>query len=104
MASDIHFLLKKIVDEKGIGYVFGAPIDVIISNDNVVSLRLFIYQKIERLIKKKGIFGVPDMIIEILSLSSHYRDTYEKKAIYERAGVREHWLVDPCMKTIEIRY
>ncbi len=37
---------------------------------------------------------VPDLIVEILSPGNAYRDRGEKKAIYERNGVREYWLVD----------
>src|SRR5262245_59470675 len=37
---------------------------------------------------------VPDLVVEVLSPSTASRDRGEKKAIYERNGVREHWLVD----------
>lgn len=38
---------------------------------------------------------VPDVVFEILSPSTRSRDRGEKKAIYERNGVREYWLLDP---------
>ena len=37
---------------------------------------------------------VPDLIVEILSPSTLSRDRGEKKAIYERGGVLEYWLLD----------
>jgi Uma2 family endonuclease len=37
---------------------------------------------------------VPDVTFEILSPTTRSRDRGEKKAIYERNGVREYWLVD----------
>ncbi|HCF59900.1 MAG TPA: hypothetical protein DFS52_18145 [Myxococcales bacterium] len=37
---------------------------------------------------------VPDLVVEIASESTASRDRGEKKAIYERNGVREYWLVD----------
>ena len=36
----------------------------------------------------------PDLAVEIPSTSTRSRDRGEKKAIYERNGVREYWLVD----------
>ena len=37
---------------------------------------------------------VPDLVVEVLSQSTASYDRGEKKAIYERNGVREYWLVD----------
>ncbi|MGI5861263.1 MAG: Uma2 family endonuclease [Myxococcales bacterium] len=37
---------------------------------------------------------VPDLVVEIASESTASRDRGKKKAIYERNGVREYWLVD----------
>lgn len=45
---------------------------------------------------------VPDLVIEILSQSTASRDRGEKKAIYERNGVREYWLVDPNGRSVVV--
>jgi Uma2 family endonuclease len=45
-------------------------------------------------IEDKGIFGAPDFIVEILSPSSAEMDTKRKMELYEKAGVREYWIVD----------
>jgi Uma2 family endonuclease len=42
----------------------------------------------------KFLLVVPDFVLEILSPSTATHDRGEKKAVYERAGVREYWLVD----------
>ncbi|MCL4513351.1 MAG: Uma2 family endonuclease [Candidatus Eremiobacteraeota bacterium] len=34
-------------------------------------------------------------MIEILSSGDKKRDTVKKKAIYEKYGVKEYWIVDP---------
>jgi Uma2 family endonuclease len=47
-------------------------------------------------IDKKGVRGVPDFIIEILSPSTAKLDFNEKFRLYERSGVREYWIVDPA--------
>lgn len=46
--------------------------------------------------------GAPDLIIEILSPSTAYRDRGIKYEIYEKHGVREYWLVDPEAAFIEV--
>lgn len=42
------------------------------------------------------------MVIEILSPSTAHYDLKEKFRVYERSGVKEYWIVDPEMKTVEI--
>ena len=45
-------------------------------------------------VDEKGCKGVPDWIIEVLSVSTQMRDKREKLAVYEEVGVREYWIVD----------
>jgi Uma2 family endonuclease len=44
---------------------------------------------------EKGCQGTPDLIVEIISPSTASHDCIRKYALYEKAGVREFWLVDP---------
>ncbi len=39
--------------------------------------------------------GAPDLIAEVISPDSVERDWVDKRAEYERAGVREYWVADP---------
>lgn len=48
-----------------------------------------------------GIYGAPDLVIEILSPSTAKIDRLEKKQNYEAFGVREYWIVNPKDKSIE---
>ena len=54
------------------------------------------------IIKHKGIYGTPELIVEILSPSTTKHDTGYKKDLYERCGVAEYWIVDPANLTISV--
>ncbi len=54
------------------------------------------------IIKSHGIHGVPDLIVEVLSPSTTKRDKGYKKDLYERCGVREYWLVDTVIRSVEL--
>lgn len=53
-------------------------------------------------IDKRGCLGAPDMIVEILSLSSQKYDLNEKFNLYEAAGVKEYWVVAPKEKGVTV--
>jgi Uma2 family endonuclease len=61
---------------------------------------LFIENERKHLIKERGIFGAPDLVIEILSYNRNY-DLVDKKNVYEKRGVKEYWVVDPVTKWCE---
>ena len=53
-------------------------------------------------VDKHGVHGAPDLVIEILSSSTRSNDRLRKFHLYERAGVREYWLVDPDKKQVQV--
>ena len=53
-------------------------------------------------VKLNGIYGAPDLVIEILSPSTAKNDRREKKMVYEKSGVREYWIVEPASKNVEV--
>lgn len=54
------------------------------------------------IVKRNGIHGVPDLIVEVLSPGTEKRDRGYKKDLYEKCGVREYWMVEPEIRTIEV--
>lgn len=53
-------------------------------------------------IKADGVYGAPDLVVEVLSPSTARNDKTHKKDVYAKCGVREYWIVSPGDKTIEI--
>lgn len=53
-------------------------------------------------VDKHGCKGAPDMVVEILSPSTRRHDRLTKFNLYQRAGVREYWIVDPTDKSVQV--
>ncbi len=103
ISARLEFLIMRFVETKGLGYVVDAPTDVVLDEENIVQPDiLFISRENKDIIKKKGVFGPPDLVAEIVSPSTQYRDVYEKKDLYARFQVKEYWIVNPYMKCIEV--
>ena len=49
-----------------------------------------------------GCKGAPDMILEILSPSTRRHDRLVKLNLYQRAGVKEYWIVDPITRSVQV--
>jgi Uma2 family endonuclease len=91
------------VTDNDLGEVFDAPSDVYLDNENVVQPDILFVSK-ERLdiIGEKNIQGAPDLVIEIISESTAYRDLVQKKKLYARFGVKEYWIVIPEESSVDI--
>jgi len=89
--------------------VFAAPFDVRLAEDdeddesatNIVQPDIVIYCDKNKL-DERGAKGAPDLVIEILSFSTKKLDTQDKFRIYQRAGVKEYWIINPDAKTIAV--
>ena len=53
-------------------------------------------------VDRHGVHGAPDLVIEILSDSTRRVDRLTKFNLYQRAGVREYWIVDPDAHTVAV--
>ncbi|WEN43759.1 hypothetical protein CKCBHOJB_03389 [Thauera sp. GDN1] len=53
-------------------------------------------------VDRRGVRGAPDWLLEVLSPSTAAHDQIAKRRTYERAGVREYWLVHPGDRTLTV--
>lgn len=99
--NKINIEISNFLRRKGIGEIRIAPYDVHFSKENILQPDiLFIKTENIRKIKSRGLFGAPDLIVEILSPSTSYLDFDEKKLIYEKYGVQEYFIVEPNSKAV----
>ena|ERR1700756_3867464 len=95
--------LRGFAKEKRLGIVLCAPLDVVLSDDNVLQPDIiFISKERGGIVTEKSIRGAPDLIVEILSPGTLERDKIVKKSLYGKYGVKEYWIVDPTGKLIEV--
>ncbi len=99
IAGNIYSIFKKYLRGKRCR-VFG-EVDVFLDEKNNFVPDAMIVCNPD-IIKHKGIFGAPDLVVEILSPSTARNDKFQKKLLYEKYGVREYWIVDPANKFVEI--
>ena len=56
----------------------------------------------KNIIKKNGIHGAPDLVVEVLSPTTIKRDRGYKKDVYGKSGVKEYWLADIENRSVEV--
>jgi len=79
---------------------YEAPTDVVFDDFNVVQPDIFVVcDKIK--ITEDNIKGAPDLIVEIVSPSTAYKDTKIKKELYEKFKVKEYIIIFPDLQMAE---
>lgn len=89
--------------------VFASPFDVILADaeagdedvTNVYQPDLAVICDKSQL-KGTGYFGIPNLVIEILSPSTAKADRLLKFNMYEKFGVKEYWIVEPEVKLVSV--
>lgn len=94
-------LCSEIVDKKK-GKVITSPFDVYldeVSNAVQPDIIIVLNRNIAIIDPEGHIHGSPDILVEVLSPGNREHDQVTKKALYERFGVKEYWVVDPDNKS-----
>ena len=95
ISQDIEFQIQSFLKKNNIGLLYHAPIDVVLSNEDlVIPDIILILNEQKDIIKKKRVEGSPALVIEIAS-SNKQRDLVEKKKLYEQFLVKEYIIIDP---------
>ncbi len=96
VSGNLAALLWNFLKESRRGTLLAAPMDVVLSDLDVVEPDL-VYVSAARanIITEQNIQGAPDLAVEILSESSRKMDEIVKRKLYERAGIPEYWILDP---------
>lgn len=98
--------LESHVRAHGLGIVLGAPFDVILREQDpaiVVQPDVFFVARANAArMQESGLFGPPDLVVEVLSPSNARHDSIKKRQLYAAHGVREYWMVMAELDQIEV--
>ncbi len=100
---ELTMLFGNHVKVNKLGKVFFAPFGVVPEPNTDVQPDLFVILAANLPnLREDGFFGVPDLVVEIISPSSIKLDRNTKFKLYERTGVSEYWIIDPKHQSIEV--
>ena len=96
LSRRIQFQLYEKLELHELGVVFNAPVDVQLSDHDIVQPDLAVIMKARKNIMTPiKIKGAPDLVVEILLPSNPNHDLKRKRQLYEQYAVAEYWIVDP---------
>ena len=100
----LYMFIGTYLDAKELGYCFTDSVDIHFPDGSLFSPDFSVVLKENENILKWGgdIYGVPDMVVEVLSKSTKKNDLTIKKDTYEAQGVREYWIINPWDKSIAV--
>jgi Uma2 family endonuclease len=104
ISRNLLFLIQSFLQTHPIGRVYCAPLDVILSQFDVVEPDLLYVsnERREELLSGQWVTGAPDLVVEIGSPSNRRHDETIKRRLYERFAVAEYWVVDPELDAIKV--
>jgi len=102
VAGRLFLALGNFVERHPVGKVYFAPLDVILSDFDVVEPDILFICGERSAIIRGSVHGAPDLAVEIVSPSSRRADEMKKRALFDRFGVREYWIVDPEIEIVKV--
>lgn len=81
--------------------VYTSPFDVRVFENEETSVQPDVFVVCNRdILNDENCCGAPDWVMEIVSRSNSAHDYITKLAVYQKAGVREYWIIDPLQKKV----
>ncbi len=103
ISMNLSRILASFLAEHPLGEVFAAPLDVVLSETDIVEPDLlFVSRERSQILTDKHLRGAPDLVIEIGSEGTRRTDEVIKRKLYEKYGVREYWVVVPTLETVKV--
>lgn len=97
------YLFESHLKQTQAGEVFTAPIDVVLSEHDIVQPDLLVAGKDQSdIVGDKYIAGAPCLVVEVVSETSRKMDYINKRKRYETFGVKEYWVVDPIAEQVDV--
>ena len=101
--TNLGWRVAQHVHENGLGRVFYAPTDVVLSDTDVVQPDiLFVSVDRAHFVTEVNVQGAPDLVVEILSPTTADRDRGYKRSLYAQHGVSEYWIVGVESATVTV--
>ncbi len=89
------------IDDHQHGLTVWAPIGVFMPNCDPVQPDIVVVRTADLgCIQQRGIFGIPALLVEVVSPSHPSMDTHTKRRAYAQAGVPEYWIVRPASRDV----
>lgn len=99
----IFLVLHGQIDAPGVGTTLWSPIGVFMPGCDPVQPDLFVVRTEDLgIFRERRVFGVPALLVEVLSPSNPEQDLEVKRDAYARAGVPEYWVVRPAERDVLI--
>lgn len=103
LSMRLSIRLGAFIEDNGLGELFAAPFDVLLSRHDIVQPDLlFISNRRAGILDDKNAKGAPDLVVEILSKSTRRVDEGIKLERYELLGVEEYWMFDTRLQSARI--
>lgn len=109
LVRDLLVEIHSYLSATGAGEVLPSPLGVRLSRRDVVEPDLLVLAAgsipaaaAVATGERPFVDGAPALVVEVLSPGTARRDLGVKRALYERSGVGEYWIVDPLGEKIDV--